>query len=88
MNASFEKLTQSIKAKTTLAYKDQETVQIIFTDASDYASAGAIFQVHPDELTKAPDQMDMDLLAFFGHTFSGSEIRWSTPDKEARDAFD
>ena len=44
-------------------------------DASDYGIGGFLFQVNPETEEKVPIQ-------FVSKSLTGSQLRWSTPEKE------
>lgn len=80
---AFDKLKESLRRCTQLAYPDPEMVQCVFTDASDFHSAGMITQIPVEDIDKPFDEQRHQPLGFCSHRFSDVEKRWSTPDKEA-----
>ena len=66
---SLESVVAEIKEQTLLNYPDWNSKMEIETDASDYAIGAVLKQSNK-------------LLGFYSHILSGSECRYSTPEKE------
>ncbi|RAN86374.1 hypothetical protein B5P41_29630, partial [Bacillus sp. SRB_28] len=81
---AFNSMKAAISRRTQLNYPDEDMVQCVFTDASQYHSSGMVTQIPHEDVGKLPfhDQRH-EPLGFCGHRFHGSELNWSTPDKEA-----
>lgn len=80
---AYDQLKAAISRRTQLNYPREDMIQCVFTDASEYHSAGMVTQIPKEDANLAYHMQRHEPLGFVGHRFHGSEIGWSTPDKEA-----
>ena len=71
---AFMKLKEAIIQAPILLYPDTTKPYIVYTDASNDACGAQLSQIH--DKTEFP-------VAFFSHTFTDTQRRWSTPEQEA-----
>ena len=71
---AFMKLKEAIIQAPILRYPDMTKLYIVYTDASNNACGAQLSQIHDG--TKF-------LVAFLLHTFTDTQRRWSTPEREA-----
>ena len=71
---TFMKLKEAIIQAPILRYLDTTKPYIVYTDASDDACGAQLSQTH--------DGAEF-LVAFLLHTFTDTQMRWSTPEQEA-----
>ena len=71
---AFTKLKEAIIQASILRYPDTTKPYIVYTDASNDACGAQLSQIH--DRTELP-------VAFFSHTFTDTQRRWSTPEQEA-----
>ena len=79
---SFDGLKAAVAAQVKLAFPKEGYVRLVFTDASDYSCAGMVTQVPIEDIGKRPKNMHHEPLGFVSHKFNGSEIGWTTAEKE------
>ncbi|CEP02997.1 hypothetical protein PBRA_009215 [Plasmodiophora brassicae] len=58
-------------------------IQCVFADASKFHRAGMVTQIPLEDKDQPVWEANHQPLGFTGHKFTGSELNWSTPDKEA-----
>lgn len=80
---AFSDLQESLRQAVTLSHPDPEKVVCVFTDASELYWSGVVTQTAPNQLSKPFGQQVHEPLAFLGSSFKGSELNWSTFEKEA-----
>ena len=71
---AFLTLKESIIRASILQYPNPNKQYIVYTDTSDYACGAQLSQEHDG--TEFP-------IAFFSHTFSETQRKWSTTEQEA-----
>jgi transposase InsO family protein len=78
LEASFRELQRLISECPTMYFVDPDIPLYLHTDASDYGMGGYLFQI-VDEVERP--------IAFVSRSFSESQLRWSTIQKEAYGIF-
>ena len=73
-HCAFMKLKDAIIQAPILRYPDTTKPYIVYMDTSDDACGAQLSQIH--EETEFP-------VAFLSHTFTDTQLRWSTPEQEA-----
>jgi len=79
---AFMQLNAQIAYNVMVAHPDPGKVLCVYTDASDNHWAGVVTQCEPEELGKPTMEQRHQPLAFVSGTFSGSQLRWPTVEKE------
>jgi len=80
---AFHKLQDSLKSTVCLAYPDPEKTVCLYTDASELHWSAIVTQADAAELRKDIEEQKHAPLAFIGSSFSKTEMKWSTFEKEA-----
>ncbi|CEP01149.1 hypothetical protein PBRA_008461, partial [Plasmodiophora brassicae] len=82
-NKSFTDIRFALIQHVQLAYPKSNYQTCLFTDASETAWAAVITQIPLEDIDLPVCDQRHEPLAFYGKRFAGSELRWSTPEKEA-----
>ena len=81
--AAYDRVNAALAKQVLLAYPRSDWMQCMFTDASEIHASGLITQIPPEDVGKPFHEQRHEPLGFCGHRFSGSEVHWAIPDKEA-----
>jgi len=81
--AIYKGLLEDLRQSVRLSYPEPGKTICVHTDASDQFWAAVITQCSPDDLAKPRLEQSHQPLAFLGSHFKGSELGWSTYEKEA-----
>jgi hypothetical protein len=82
-STAFNKFREAIAHSVQLAFPNNDYIQCVFCDASNYCSSGVVTQVPPEDIHKPIADQRHEPLGFVGHRFNGSELNWAIIDKEA-----
>ncbi|CEO98943.1 hypothetical protein PBRA_007057 [Plasmodiophora brassicae] len=80
---AFEDIRFALIQHVQLACPKSDHQTCLFTDASDLAWAAVVTQIPMEDIDLPVHEQRHEPLAFYGKRFSGAELRWSTPEKEA-----
>jgi transposase InsO family protein len=80
---AFANVKQAIADAVTLAYPDPRKEFCLFTDASREGWGALLTQLLGEHLSKPVAEQPHQPLAFLSGIFRGSQLNWSTVDKEA-----
>ena len=72
-----------LKEQVELSFPKSDWTTCLFTDASEHSWSGVVTQAPPGDLEKPRAHQQHEPLAFIGSQFKGSELGWSTFEKEA-----
>lgn len=80
---AFDSCKRALETQVTLAHHDVQKRLCVYTDACDTVWSGVITQVPYEDLSKDHADQRHDPLAFLSGHFTGSQLGWSTLEKEA-----
>ena len=84
MNKAFEKAKELLSQKVLLHFPNQKKVFILRTDASDVGIGGTLSQKYDYHDKEEEEQLLMN----FSRSFSPTEMKWSTIEKELVSSYD
>ena len=80
--SAMHSIQESLKSAVSLAHYDPKKALCIYTDASDQHWAAVVTQCDKTELAKDHEEQKHSPMGFLGSEFKGSELNWSTIEKE------
>lgn len=78
----FKECNNSLINQVTWAHREVALRLCVCTDASDLTGYGVVTNVPPDDLSLPHDGQLKQPLGFLSGAFTGTQLRWSTLEKE------
>ncbi len=79
---AFQSLQEQLRNSVRLAHRDPNKVLCIYTDASELFWAVVVTQCNEEELKKPTMDQRHEPMAFHSSAFKGSQLGWTTYEKE------